>query len=806
MSAQAPPASNSKPQEHAPSNDAAGSKSASNNETSNRLLEDSRQEKPKSDLSSSTESSDSQKDKNGDEQSGENKSDSKASAENNSAGDAHHHGGGEHADEAREAGSPSDASSTANDHLRNQVDSEFKTPEARSLFNNAKLSASVMAIFGSPQFVDEARSDLARGGRDADSGTRASEGSQPPVESLVDKPPGAIDSSSALIGDTPVPPADATPDTKDSSDGSISKMLSDTASWAASMFNDYVAQPISNGLSSVLDMYGSAGEWSFDSSGTAGSGATELPSPAAGQIAQLNDVSRQEFRQQTRDTMRSFDYDLKAREGLELPQNATADGVAEIGGEKVAVFRTPEGDAFLKKGDQVVAKQDKDGNYDLALSDGSTAKVRLSKDGDQYKIDHLERFKGDQLQQKIQDGVFYNYNYDASGNQTVDAAADFKGAMTPEQLEQRLATIRKELGPHGTAALRFGEGHDRQRLLMQTHGEDKYSLTDINEKRSRLFLKGQELRVNEHDQIGIVGTDGKITALNSGDPASDAEGNRLKELAERIRLRAQGDGITDVDGVKLEVKPDGDAVITRLDQQTGEPLSHTELPAKPEQPVKVTNDKSGEVANLDGDRVQLNDRDNNQIFGFNPDTGFNTNDWSLDDRGLTDLQNGMNLDPEGSLFDGDGEFISGSADSGEDFFFTEPNENLIEHRENMETAQQTSQEVNTLGTISLSISRSGNPNAVGIARSVAAEALGIASSTISELGNDMMAKIPVFSSQSIAETALQHASREDRTQTYAMRMGISDSTSLSQLNQLATFTTTSLSPEELVRQRILRVA
>jgi hypothetical protein len=767
MSAQSPAANNAKPQDHAATNDAVSSTPPSNNETSNRLLEDTRSEKTTGEMESSKASSPT--DKNFDK-----------TGENARSGSGDIEQGASHGqpDGAREIAAPGDVYSVADDHLRNQVNNEFKTPEARSLFNNAKLSASVMAIFGSPEFVSEAKSDLARGGRDAD-----------------DK---------GHLGDGPASPGDASTEPEAGSEGSISKMFADTASWAAGMFSDYVAQPISNGLSSILDMYGSASEWSFDSNGISSSISSELPSQAAGNIAQLNDVSRHEFRQQTRDTMRNFDYDLKAKDGLELPQNATADGEAEIGGEKVAVFRTPEGDTFLKKGDQVVAKQDKDGNYDLALGDGSTARVRLSKDGDQYKLDHLERYRGDQLQQKVQDGVFYNYNYDARGNRTVDAAADFRGAMTPEQMNERLAAIRRELGPHGTAALRFGEGRDRQRLLMQTHGEDKYSLTDINEKRSRLFLNGQELRVNERDQIGIVGPDGKVSALNSGDPSTEAESNRLKDLAERLRRRAQGDGQTDVDGVRLEVAPDGDAVITRVDQQTGEPQSHTELPARPYEPIKVTNDRSGEVATLDGDKFKLNDHDNNQILNFDPGTGFNTNDWSLDDRGLTDLNNHMNLDPEGSLYDGDGAFISGSA-GGEDFFFTEPNESLIEHRENMETAQQTSQEVSNLGRISLSISRSGNPNAVNIARSVAAEALGIAGSTISELGNDMMAKIPVFSSKSIAETALQHANREERTQTYAMRMGISDSTSLSQLNQLATFTTTSLSPEELVRQRILRV-
>lgn len=810
MSGQAAPANNAKPQESAASNDAAKSKPSADNETSNRLLEDARQDKPKNEADSSKNSSGSNQ--------GEKSSDSKANNTGDSSGakdpadkkgDSSESGRGRIGGQiygASEVSSPSEVSSGANEHLRSQIDSEFKTAEARSLFNNAKLSANVMAMFGSPEFVSEARSDLARGGRDGDHSETSTAAGDNPTLAAGDKPLASNDAAATSSNDNIAPANDVDKDGKDKgSDSSLSKLLSDTASWASGVFNDYVAQPLSSGLNSVLEMYGSAGDWSFDSPGSSGTGATEQPTRATGQIAELNDVSRKEFREQTRDTMDKFDYDFKASEGLEIPSNATADGVAEIGGEKVSVFRTPEGDTYLKKGDQVLAKQDKDGNYDLALSDGSTAKVALSKEGDQYKLDHLERYKGDQLQQKIKDGVFYNYNYDANGNRTVDAAADFKGAMTQEQLDQRLEAIRKELGPHGTAALRFGEGHDRHRLLMQTHGEGTHSLTDIDQKRSRLFLNGHELRINENDQIGIVGKDGKVTSLNQTEQPSDAETRRLKQLVEFLGKRANGDGITAVDGVKLEVKPDGDAVITRVDQQ-GQPQSHTELPAKPEEPIKVTNDKTGDVAKIDGDKLTVGDRNNNELFKFDPDTGFSTKDFKLDDNGLTDLQNGMNLDPDGNLYDGDGAFISGSAYGDEDFFFTEPNESLIEHRENMESAQQASTEVNTLGSISMSISRSGNPNAVGIARSVAAEALGIASSTISELGNDLMAKIPVYSSQSLAETALQQAGREQRTQSYATRMGITDGTSLSELNKLATFTTTSLSPEELVRQRIMRVA
>jgi hypothetical protein len=770
MTGSAAPANNDKPQEQAApaTNDAASRSSAQETQTLNKLLEDSRPNQSNS---------------------GSDKTSKGSSTENQNQGGSQHNGdgaGGTGAgtDASSETG---DVASSANERLRKEVEDGYKSPEARSLFNNARLSANVMAMFGTPEFVSEARADLANGGRDAQNDARR-----------MDATPAVTPAADAnLEGQNEKAPEAKAVD---------SSLFGDISNWASTTFNDNVLQPAQTALNFAFDMYGAANDWLFDTNGSSGQGSAELLAQATGSVAALNDVSAGDFRQQRHETMDNFKYDFKGQDGLELPANATADGVADIAGEKVAVFRTPEGETFLKKGDTVIARQDKDGNYDLALKDGSTARVRLSKEGDQYKLDHLERYKGDQLQQKVKDGVFYNYNYDSQGNRTVDAAADIRGQLTQEQLDQRLEAIRKELGPNGTAALRFGEGHDRHRLMMQTHGDNTHSLTDVDQKRARIFHNGQEFRLNEHDQLGVVDKDGTWKGADKADQPADAESQRLKELADLAARRARGDGQTDIDGVKLEITPDGDAVIKRVDPHTGEQQSHTELPASPDNPITITNDQTGERTNMQGGVLTLEDRSGSQILGFDPNTGFTTNDFQLDENGLTDLQNGMNLDQDGSLFDGDGEFISGLADGEGDWFFTEKNESLAEHRENMQTSHEASAEVSNLGGMSLSISRSGNPNAVGIARSVAAEALGIANSALGDLGNDFLAKIPVYNSQSIAETALTQANREDRTQTYAMRMGISDTTRLSEFNKLATFSTTSMSPEEYVRHRIMRVA
>jgi len=644
-------------------------------------------------------------------------------------------------DQATESG---DVSSTAGENLRSEADNEFKSPDAKKLFNNAQMSASVMEQFGMPELVE--------GGEKKD--------------------------DSSGIGD----------------------WFSNAVDWTSQKFVDNIYKPASEGLGSLLDTFGMSSDWMFqgENSGIT----TDLfagTAPAA--IASVNDVGRREYKETRTDAMDGFKYDFKPAEGLELPDNATADGTVDVGDTRMSIFRTPDGKTFLKKGDKVIAGQKPDGSFDLTLSDNTKANVRISKDGEQYKLDHLERFKDDRIQQRFADGIYYNYNYDSQGNRSVDATGDIQGPMSQQELDQRMEAIRRELGPDGTAALRFRQDGRSRRLMMQGHGENTHSITDIEQRRARIFHGGQEYRLNEHDQLGRVDSDGKWSQVDQSNKPEDTDTERLAELARRSDRRASGDGQTDVDGVKLEIKPDGEAVIHRHDTHTGEELSTTELPVDQGQPIKITNQQTGESTNLLGTNLELNNPFDERILSFDSDTGFNTNEFSLNENGLTDLETGLNMDQDGNVFDGDGLFLSGDAE-GTDWYFPELDYNKAEHRENMETSRESSAMVNNLGSLSLSIARSGNPAAVGIARQVAAEALGIANSAISALGNDFLAQIPVYNSQGIAQTALNQAMREERTQTYAMRMGISDTTRLSEFNRIATLSSTTYSPEEYVRHRM----
>lgn len=656
-------------------------------------------------------------------------------------------------DAAQESG---EAASAGDDRIRRQVEEGMKSPDAKKLFRNSNMTPEMLAEFGSPELY------FGPTERQEQAGQRSG------------KPEAVLPTS----------------------------IFGDIADWAAGTFNKYIARPAENALDSMMDVFSTAGDWMFEGMNSGAQGQQRAP----GAIADLNDVSRKEFRQGYRATMNNFAFDFAAPEGLKLPENATADGSVEIGGNRFDIFRSPDGSTFLKKDGKVIAQQKPDGSYDLSLKDDSRVAVRLEKDGDNYRLDHLERYKGDQLQQKYADGVYYNYNYDAQGNRTsVDAAADLQGPLTQEQLDQKLEAIRKELGPNGAAALRFNQNGERRRLLLQTHGDSTHSITDVNAHRARIFHNGQEYRLNEHDQLGVVSGDGSFKPFNASNPHADAQAERIRQLLRIAQLRAGGDGQTAVDGVKLETEPDGDAVITRVDPGTGETISRTELPADNKQPVRISNERTGETARLEGDKLSVNDDKGAQIFNFDPGTGFRASDLGINGDGLSDLKSGLRLDELGSLFDGEGGLISAGY-AGEDWFFTDNSTSAAEHRENLEISRQTSTMVSNLGSLSISIARSGNPNAVGIARQVAAEALGIANGALSALGNDFLAQIPVYSSQSIAQTALQQALRGERTQTYAMRMGISDATRLSDFNRLATFSSTSLSPEEYVRHRVRAAA
>ncbi len=565
----------------------------------------------------------------------------------------------------------------------------------------------------------------------------------------------------------------------DSGDESaIGTALTDLGNWAADTFNKYVAEPVSEAMSDISTAFDDAVQW-FGESGTF--------KPVSGPIADINNGT-DEYRAAQNQAARSNRFDLngasdRSGEGLRMPENAVEAGTVEIGGNKVSVMKTPEGDTFLKNGDKVIGHQKADGSYELALKDGSNLDFKLSEGADgKYKLDNLERTKDGKLQQKIADGVFYNYNYDAQGKRTsVDAAGDLKGPLSPERLE----AIKKELGDSGAAALRVtGEDGKTQRLLMQAHDKDTSSLTDIDAKRAQIFHDGKEYRLNEKDQLGLVDSNGDWQAPDAQDkkPASEnpeahpesqdetaeqksrreeverlrqEQLKQLEDLARRLGRRAQGDSDEAIDGVKIHTDPSGEATVTREDPSTGETLTTTEIPPEADKPITVIN-SAGEKTEIRGDNFDVTTRDGERLFDFNTETGLRTDNMLVDRDGMTDLDSGARVDTDGNLYDANGDFVSG-----DDQFFGEDCEDCHEIKEATDTSRSTSAQLIKLGsTITVAISQGDSQAALRYGMA----ALALGSSAMSAVGNDLIAQIPISHAMNQVRTLVAQAGSQASNQ------------------------------------------
>ena len=589
------------------------------------------------------------------------------------------------------------------------------------------------------------------------------------------------------------------------SDYGLGEALSDLGDWASKTFNDYVAEPLNDYLN-ISDIFGSASEWSFDRSDL-------IPrSQVDEDVRTLNDSARREFGDVEKEITRADKLDLEGAtdsgttdagsKGLELPGDAYADGSVEIGGSMVTVMRTPGGDTFLKKGEEVIAQQRDDGSYSLALKDGSTLDLKMSRGDDgKYNLDKMERFDADgKLMQKLDDGVFFNYNYDAQGNKTsVNAAADLEGPLSQEKLDK----IRTELGDRGAAALRVqNEDGTTKQLLLQSHDSKTHSLTDVDKRNAQIFHEGKEYRLNAADQLALVGADGKEQEVPSEiDEARQKVQEHLKELFKQLGERARGERL-EVDGVGVKKNDDGSFDIAMTDPVTGKEEGHIILPADKTDDLRLVK-PDGEKANVKREGgLSIDGADGKALIDFDPNSGLKTDQFNLDGSGLKSLEDGSLLKPDGTLTDADGNIISTVGDEESEWWNKPECADCIEQTENSTLSKATTSEVNTLGSISLSISRSGSPAAITVAKSIASEAFGVANAALGALGNDLLNSIPIQLSLSIAQTAFTQAERSERTTTYASRAGISDATRLADLNKIGTLSSTTFSPEEFVRDRM----
>lgn len=564
-----------------------------------------------------------------------------------------------------------------------------------------------------------------------------------------------------------------------------SSLVGDALDWASNRFNDYVVKPASEMLNNVTDLFGSASDWMFE--GTRATGA----------IANINNVGNREFRQETRQAMRNFNFDLagaqdQSGQGLEMPDNAVLAGSAQVGGSEVQVFRTPEGDTFLKSGDKVIARQRPDGSYGLSLRDGSNLDFKLEKGEDgKYKLESLERTSDGQLQQKYSDGVFYNYNYDSQGNRTsVDAAADLDGPLSQERLDK----IRAELGDNGSAALRIrGANGKAERMLLQAHGKDTHSLTNIDTKRAQIFHNGQEYRLNERDRLERVGQDGQwhdTEEQTVADESEQRQRQRVRDLAQRVGRRAQGNSEEAVDGVEIHRDEEtGDAEVRRRDPETGRVRTTTQMPADSGRPIAVTN-QEGERAEIQGNNFRLDARDGKPLVEFNENSGLRTDKFNADDTGLTDLENGNKIDKDGNVLDLNGNFIGGSVEE----FWSDNLSVDCPHEEYRENVVAAADEVKSLGVQSLGFTLTNVTAAIQIAR----EALGKAG----PFANDPMVQLAMCTPIAALNRAVRNDIIRDNAPKLAeAHVGAFDALTVDQYMRSYQLSNSPLSPRDFIRSQ-----
>lgn len=635
---------------------------------------------------------------------------------------------------------------TAVDQMLREVETAMRTASesvsAVSKMLAAGISPELAAKFGSPEMFDSAEEGGETGRADALVNDAKAEESKTKVEKTE---PGESGESS-VVGDA----------------------LNNFGSWAADTFNKYVAEPVTEAMSDISTAFDDAVQWL---------GQSDTFVPVKGPIADINNGT-DEYRAAQNQAARTNRFDLngatdRSGEQLRLPENAVEAGTVEIGGNKVSVYKTPEGETFLKNGDKVIGQQKADGSYELGLKDGSTLDFKLSEGKDGYKVDHLERTKDGKLQQKIADGVFYNYNYDAQGNRTsVDAAADLKGPLTPEQMDR----IKKELGDSGAAALRVTDENGKtKRLLLQAHDKDTTSLTDIDAKRAQIFHDGKEYYLNEKDQLALVGGDNNPDSKEEktdqptdqpDQPETEEDKSRreeveklreaqlkaLEDLARRLRERAQGDSDAAVDGVKIHKDPEdpkADVTVTREDPSTGEPVTTTTIPEGEDKPISITNSNGEKIEIRDGN-VDVKSKDDDLLFDFNKETGLRTDDALVDRDGLTDLDSGATLDSSGDLFDPNGNYISMDNDP---FFGTDRGE-FREIKEATTTARIATAQLTRLSdSVTVSMSQ-GDPQA---ALRVGTAALAYGNGALASVGNDLFAQIPISHALSQVKTLVAEA-------------------------------------------------
>jgi|AGTN01.2.fsa_nt_gi hypothetical protein len=348
---------------------------------------------------------------------------------------------------------------------------------------------------------------------------------------------------------------------------------------------------------------------------------------------------------------------------LELPKDARQVGVTTIDKKEYKIYKGEGKETYLVENDRVISKVNDDGSYTLALASGHM-EVKLAQKADgNYEIERLERWSQGRIRKTIDRGALTTYHYDEAGERREQKV--FAHAMTPAEIEK----LRHELPPNGMAIVHTGEGANQQWFLLRNHGkDDKGNDKGISEVelhydprtktldsngRTRLFRDGQEFRINENNEVLIVGPDGVPRAVDKLLGKEVAE--RLRQAQELNRRHAGIMVTTNADG-GLEVRMGSanekddeenkdDDNVTTIKPQTSEAIV-----------VKEQTNETTTLSTTTG-AVEMFDADGKRYFQFDEKKGVvagASGEFKIDSHGLNHAPSGLSMDNVGNVRFADG--------------------------------------------------------------------------------------------------------------------------------------------------------
>ncbi len=595
-----------------------------------------------------------------------------------------------------------------------------------------------------------------------------------------------VEQTAAALGDRSATTAGDRGARGDRTAGGAQNGFGDTSHWMADTFNQYLGQPMRDMLGPALgDFANGSLDWG-----------TMFASADTSRLNRGNATEQSALRRNgPTDRIQGGSAGRNNPGRLQLPEGATQSGSVSVNGRNLEVWQSADKkDTFLKDGDKVVAQQRGDGSYGMRLPDGSELNARLSKGEDgKYHLDQMVRRDGDRTLQRFEKGVHYNHNHDRDGRPaSIDAAADLRH-LNQEQLNERLATVRKEMGGNGSALLRTqNENGEAERLLMQNHGENTYSVTNVDRGTAQVFHNGQQYRLNG-DQLQSQGQDGSWQNVEPSAP----EAQRLTGLIQQVNSRAAGQG--EVEGVRLGTTGGGGARVSRVDQTTGEIQSETTVPR--EGGLQLVNNQRGETTSVDGERVQTTDSQGRQLWNMDPDKGLSTPDFNVNpDSGITDSNTGDTLvgpdkDFRALLDDGDKDFQ-------DQMDLAKNRQDNSEASSDVTRARIASATVTALTVAANNLMSGGDPANIAAAQAEASDGIAVASAAMTNFTSnpdsvDFKMQMALGNVLNGAENALDRANRQQATTSIAESSGMAGKTDVARLNRLSG--STIFAPDEVVQ-------